>query len=209
LLLISTTVMLKFRQIGLRNYLEGNYDTTETSEDSLFIDNNLYVISRLGEVFPRPHHFLGMEIPYLALIRPIPRALWPNKPQGLSVSMEDALGVEDLTVASSFVGEAYISGGLLAVFLTGLLFGALAGWWGRLASPRNSDYGILVYASGFFAMVISMRSLFVFTTALLPTLAAMIFGWIMAEQVLSRRARLYRDVTARGKTPVGAPQGKS
>ena len=51
-------------------------------------------------------------------------------------------------------------------------FGALTGWWSHLASAQNSELGILIYSSGFFATVISMRSLFVFTTALLPTVAA-------------------------------------
>lgn len=191
-LLASTVLMLEFRQVGLSNYLSGRYVNVapQTREQGLFIDYNLYAICRLTEVFPKVHPFLGAEIPFLAVIRPIPRAIWPGKPEGISLSIEEALGVEDLTVAASFVGEAYMSGGLVAVFITGLFFGYVTGWWGHFASPRNSDLGILIYASGFFATVISMRSLFVFTTAILPTIASFIFGSWLLGQLRVRRVKL-------------------
>ena len=128
------------------------------------------------EVFPSRREYLGLEIPWLALIRPIPRAIWKGKPEGMSTSIEDALGVEGLTIAASFAGEAYMSGGNFAVLLIALIFGAASGWWCYLASPRNSEIGILIYASGFFAAVISMRSLLVFTTALLPTIVGIIIA---------------------------------
>ena len=69
-----------------------------------------------------------------------------------------------------------------------LCFGMLTGWWNFLASSKNSELGILIYASGFFATVISMRSLFVFTTALLPTVAALIIG-TYAVRIFTSRAR--------------------
>lgn len=189
-LLVSTVLMLEFRQIGLSNYIAGRYiNISKTREQSLFIDYNLYAICRLTEVFPKTHPYLGAEIPFLAAIRPIPRALWPGKPEGISLSIEEAMGVEDLTIAASFVGEAYMSGGLFAVFLTGLFFGYVTGWWGHFASPRNSDLGILIYASGFFATVISMRSLFVFTTAILPTIASFIFGSWLLGRLRERRGQ--------------------
>src|SRR5258708_21929561 len=150
---------------------------------------------RLVDVVPHKQHYLGWEIPYQALIRPIPRAIWSGKPEGLSSSIEDALGVEGVTISATFVGEAYMSGGIMAVLISGLVFGALAGWWSYLASSKNSELGILIYASGFFAAVISMRSLFVFTTALLPTVAALVIGTYavrllakQGQQLLSRAA---------------------
>lgn len=186
LMLAATVLMLQFRDIGLKNYVQGGYRAylVHADEESLFIDYNLYSISRLVEVFPNQHRYLGFEVPYLALIRPIPRALWSGKPEGMSISMEDSMGVDGMTVAASFVGEAYMSGGLIAVFLAGLFFGAVTGWWGHLASPRNSEMGILIYSSGFFAAVISMRSLFVFTTALLPTIASIVAGMFVVKKIL-------------------------
>jgi hypothetical protein len=163
--------------VGLKNYLEGRNWQVETAEQSLAVDLNLHSIAALQRVFPAHVDYIGLEVPYIALIRPIPRALWPGKPEGLSVSIEQAVGAgEGWTVAATFAGEAYMSGGYLAVLGISLFFGFLTAWWNRLASPNNSQFGVLIYASGFFAAVISMRSLFSFTTALLPTLSAIIGG---------------------------------
>lgn len=180
-MLIATMVMLQFRTIGFRNYLNGYEEIRQSKTDqSFYVDYNLYVIAKLITIFPEKHEFLGGEIPYLAIIRPIPRAAWPEKPEGLSLSIEEAVGVEGLTLAASFIGEAYMSGGLLGVLLTGLAFGAINGAWNRLGRADNSPFGHLIFASGFFAAVISMRSMFVFTTAMLPTLAALLLGnWLL------------------------------
>ena len=188
IMIAATFFMLQFRNVGFRNYIEGNYEEPPTGEKSMFVDYNLYAICRLVQVFPNQQHYLGWEIPYQALIRPIPRAMWPGKPEGLSSTIEDALGVEGVTISASFVGEAYMSGGMFVVLIIALTFGALTGWWSHLASPKNSELGILIYASGFFATVISMRSLFVFTTALLPTVAALIIG-TYAVRLLTIQAR--------------------
>src|SRR5258708_39608299 len=79
-----------------------------------------------------------------------------------------------------------MGGGWIAVFMAGAFFGALTGWWNYLTSPRNSELGILIYASGFFAAIISMRSLFVFTTALLPTVAALIITTFALRQIATK-----------------------
>ena len=185
----ATYFMLAFRDVGLKDYMDGAW-TPPVSEvgdkKTLYVDYNLFSICKLVEFFPRSHEYLGFEIPYQALIRPIPRAIWPEKPVGLSMSIEDALNVEGLTIAASFAGEAYMSGGAVAVFLIALGFGAFMGWWGSLASPRNSEIGHLVYSSGFFAAVISMRSLFVFTTALLPTAVAIIISTVLVRIIVSQ-----------------------
>lgn len=186
-LMISTTMMLEFRNVGFRNWFYGYYTPPQSAQDKFFVDHNLLVISSLTQVFPSIHGYLGWEVPYLALIRPIPRVIWPDKPEGISVGIEQALGAEGLTLATSFVGESYMSGGNVVVVLAGLFFGALTGWWSRLASPRNSDFGTLVYASGFFATVITMRSLFVFTTAILPTIGAVVIGYFLLKKHEERK----------------------
>ena len=186
----STYFMLQFRSVGFSNYIHGRYEPPQTVERTLFVDYNLYAICKLVEVFPHKKPYLGFEIPYHALIRPIPRAVWTGKPEGLTSSIEDALGVEGLTISASFVGEAHMSGGMLAVIAIALFFGAITGWWNFLASSHNSELGILIYASGFFAAIISMRSLFVFTTALLPTVAALLIGSLAVRHLAAQAAKL-------------------
>jgi len=188
-MIFSTRAMLEMRGIGYKRWMEGertNIVTRHTA--SVFVDDNLLVISKLAQFFPNGNHgeYLGFEIPYLALVRPIPRAIWPGKPKGMSLTIEEALSAKGATVAATFVGEAYMSGGLLAVGLEAIVLGMMAGWWNRLGSPKNSELGILVYSSGFFAVTITMRSTFSLTTALLPCVAGIVFGKLLLPRVISR-----------------------
>lgn len=180
----ASKIMLETRTIGLKGYLEARslpHISFEAPEaESFFVDLNLVNVAQLTDVFPSKHGFLGLEVPYVALTHPIPRALWPGKPEGLSLSMEDALGVgSEMTISSTFIGEAYMAGGAFAVIITGLMFGILTGWWARFAIGLSSGLGLLIYASGFLAIAISMRSLYVFSVAILPTIAAMMLAVLL------------------------------
>lgn len=200
--MLGSALMLQFRNIGLKDWVIGRLPRGYHSESVVHVDMNLYVISQLVAIFPDHQRFLGFEVPYLALIRPIPRALWPGKPEGMSISMEEASGAEESwTVAASFIGEAYVAGGIAIVIVTGLFFGFGCAWWSRLASPENSEVGILVYASGFFAAAISMRSLFVFTTAMLPTLAAILMVRYLVNRIAAQASRLLRGTRTQRVAP--------
>lgn len=192
LTLLATVLMLSFRQIGLKAWVQGYRVESPIEEKLVHVDMNLFVIAQLTEVFPKQQEYLGLQVPYLAIIRPIPRAIWPGKPKGMSVSLESASGADEegWTVAASFVGEAYVAGGMVAVLIFGAFFGLASTWWSRLATPKNSEVGVLIYASGFVAVAISMRSLFVFTTALLPTLAVIIGGRFLMNYLKSKDARV-------------------
>ncbi|MEA3207644.1 MAG: hypothetical protein QOE70_701 [Chthoniobacter sp.] len=205
LVLMSTSMMLRFREVGLGEYFAGRAPPADPNESAMHVDYNLITIGQLTQVFPAQHEYLGWEVPYLAIIRPIPRALWSGKPEGMSVSMETVMGAEGFTVAATFIGEAYMSGGLPAVFLAALIFGALTGWWNCLGSTSKSELGILVYASGFLAAVLSMRSLLVFTTVILPTIASIVIGSFVAAHV----ARQARRLLARLRPQRLAAPGKS
>ncbi|MEQ1862295.1 MAG: O-antigen polymerase [Chthoniobacteraceae bacterium] len=200
--LIATVLMLEFRSVGLKEWLGGTRLPHAITDDRMHVDMNLVVIGQLVTTFPARHPYLGLEVPYLAIIRPIPRAIWAGKPEGMTVSLEATAGAEEAwTVASSFIGESYMAGGMIAVVLTGLFFGFACNWWSRLASPENSEFGILIFATGFFAAAISMRSLFVFTTALLPTIAAIFGTWLLVKRVTSGLLRSKRP------RPMAPPRG--
>ena len=198
LLLVSTKMMLEFRNVGLRSYMIfGLYkvNSRPTDEGALAVDNNLSAISRVADYFPRSHAYTNLEQPFLALIHPIPRVLWRSKPEGSVVSVEDIVRAKGWTVATSVIGEEYMMHGCIAVFFMSVFFGACCAWWNLLASPKNSEFGILVYASGFFSAVITMRSMVWCSTALLPTLAGLLLGYVM----------LLRDRMRPKPAPVPAP----
>ncbi len=186
MMIMATKVMLEMRTVGLKRWLDGDVPSGHTRQTtSVFVDDNLLAISVLARYFPDQNQgrYLGFEIPYLALIRPIPRALWPGKPKGMSISIEDIFRVKGVTIAATFVGEAYMSGGLLAVALEGIVLGILATFWNRFASQKNSELGLLVYSSGFFAVTITMRSTFELTTAILPCVAGIVFGKFVLPKI--------------------------
>ncbi len=168
--------MLEFRNMGLRNYIVNQAYASGETRDTFAVDYNLGPIGLITDAFPEQHHYLGTEILIWSIIKPIPRAFWPGKPEGLSVSIEEAVGAgRGYTVASTFLGESYMMAGSTGVILMSLFFGALAAWWNRLALQRQSDYSMVIYALGFFVAVITMRSMFWLTTMMLPILALIAF----------------------------------
>ncbi|WP_128923987.1 O-antigen polymerase [Bradyrhizobium guangxiense] len=174
LLLFASTLMLEFRSAGGVTAIASE----ERHYDTLYIDHNLVNISNLTNVFPDAVPYLGLEIPYQAIIKPIPRALWEGKPEGLSTSIEAALGINDgvTTLACTFVGEAYMAWGFLGVLIAGLAFGAAAGWWNRTGRQVDSSFSQVLYASGFLAAAMGMRSLLTMVPFMLPTLALWLMG---------------------------------
>jgi hypothetical protein len=200
--LASSSVMLDTRTIGLKAYLTTVTNPTQKAtpialpndDTSFFVDRDLVSVSQLTSIFPSAHPFLGLETVYVALVAPIPRAIWRGKPTGLSISMEDALGVgSDMTISATFIGEAYVAGGAIGVIIAGCFFGMLTAWWGRLGSSVASEFGFLIYTSGFFAIAISMRSLYALIVAALPTIAAILFGLLLSRGTPDREPEADMD----------------
>jgi hypothetical protein len=180
---LSSYYMLQFRNVGLEAYINGETDSGFRSE-TFFVDNNLPVIGMLTNVFPDRTPYLGSEMATWALLHPVPRMLWPGKPEKLSVEIADALGARGLTMTATFIGESYMMGGYGAVIGVALLFGWAAGWWDRFGHDLRSNLNVALYASGFFAAMLSMRSMVWTTTAMLPSVA--IWFCLQSRNVVTR-----------------------
>ena len=123
ILALSTVYGIRFRDVGLKGYLQGFDERPANVEQGIYVDYNLYVISQLVSIFPEHENYIGWELPLWLLARPIPGLLWPGKPDGSKVSAENVLGMEDLTVASTFVGESYMAAGVFGSAITAFLLG--------------------------------------------------------------------------------------
>jgi hypothetical protein len=66
-------------------------------------------------------------------------------------------------------------GGYPAILLVALLYGGLAGWWNQFRLDFQSSASLILYASGFFSAMISMRSILWTTTAMLPPIAVWLY----------------------------------
>jgi energy-coupling factor transporter transmembrane protein EcfT len=180
---LSAYYMLQFRTVGLEAFINGETDNGFRTE-TLFVDNNLPVIGILTNVFPERTPYLGWEMITWSLLHPVPRMLWPGKPEKLSVEAADVLRVKNTTITSTFVGESYMMGGYAAVFGVALLFGWAAGWWDSFGHDLRSNINVVLYASGFFAATLSMRSMIWTTTAILPTIA--IWLYLKLHEIMAR-----------------------
>jgi oligosaccharide repeat unit polymerase len=169
--LLAMSYMLDFRKQGIG-------DLSVAPPSTLYVDHNLIVISRLTELFPDQHTYLGLEIPYFGLVHPIPRVLWPDKPENLSFSIEEAFGADpaSVTIAATFVGEMFMSGGFLAILVAAVILGALTELWNRLGRNLHARFDLLLYMSGFVCAAMTMRSLIWMSVTALPTLALWVYG---------------------------------
>jgi hypothetical protein len=156
-------MMLDFRNMGLGRYVKEGYYTAEYKEyeetylskdkgtSGYFVDYNLWRMSQIVGAFPDLYDFIGWNMPYVALTKPIPRALWPSKPEGLKVSLEEAIGAEGMTIAVTWVGEAYIAGGIPWIIGIGIIIGAFCCYWNGLANyvqyafPALIVMGVFIY----------------------------------------------------------------
>jgi oligosaccharide repeat unit polymerase len=191
-LFAGITLMLQFRTVGL-----GILSSTDASA-SFYVDLDIVNIAHLTEKFPQVYDYLGLEVPFNALVRPIPRILWPGKPTGLSVPIEVALDSgEGLTVSCTYIGEAYMAGGLLAVLIISLSFGAATEMWNRVGLTTNQQFSQIVYVSGFLCAALAARSMLGMMPLMLPTLAIWILGrlWLRTPHVPTSKSATDRGGT--------------
>jgi hypothetical protein len=168
LFFIAVTLMLASRNKG---FAPATLNLESVTTEALFVDMNIVNIARLTQAFPGDFPYLGLEIPYNMLVRPIPRAFWSGKPEGLSVGIEKALGVGDyMTLSATFVGEFWMAGGLLAVALGAIMLGMIAGAWNRFGSRADTNLRFMIYVIGFFPALLCMRSFLSVGPALLPVI---------------------------------------
>lgn len=193
ILVASTIYGLQFRTMGLREYLRRGDQGSDRVPQEFFVDYNLLSISGLVTAFPERFPFLGWEVPEWFVVRVVPRALWPGKPDGASVSPSLYLEAPPgTTISATFIGEAYMAAGLFGAMFTGIVVGWLATYWTRKAFSIHSDFGILLYGSGFFAVVITMRSLYMLPVASIPVLAVVVLGSLASGRRPVRRPQLSR-----------------
>lgn len=198
LLFAAVFYAIEFRGMGLKQYLRG---VRPEMERSVYVDFDIYVVSRLVSRFPQEKEYIGMTGPGWLLVRPIPRVLWPGKPDGSTVAPEAMLDApEGTTLSATFVGEAYSWGGTLAVIGVAISLGMAARWWTAKTYSLGSGFGSLVYGSGFFAVVISMRSIYLFPVALLPTAFLFFVGRLLIRRhPANAREQVQRTIPVRAR----------
>jgi len=149
--------MLTFRGIGYEKLLAD--EEVESSYQHLHVDDNILRLSQIIDIVPDSHPFTYEKQFVWAVIRPVPRVLWPGKPLTPGFDLPEILGNTGASLSSSVVGELYLSWGLPTVFLGGCLYGRLAGMCNQLMTAGSSPTRLLMYAVGAMAIFAGLRSL--------------------------------------------------
>jgi oligosaccharide repeat unit polymerase len=187
--LATASVLIVYYLAQIRTFGLNNWSAGVAQTERLFVDMNLLNIAGLIRAFPRLHDYLGLEIPFIAIVRPIPRFLWPGKPEGLSVRIEEVLGAQNWTLSATYLGELWMAGGLAAVIVASLAFGAAAAGWNQVGATAQGNLDKILYASGLFAAGICMRSFLGVMPAVLPTLALYLLRRWFSRWWMRPRAR--------------------
>jgi len=145
-----------------------------------------------------PH--TGWDPIYITLTFPVPRALWPEKPNSETLMALGrsfgAMGGEDAGQAIVFFGEWYIAFGWIGLVISSFLFGWLSKrLWVWFLQRRSDELVILIYTVtlGFLYFVFSrgytpiMVMNFVF--GLLPFFG--LYGWLRRKAIAASFRRIF------------------
>ena len=151
-------VILYARRFGFAYYFEYGVDAS-SKKDYYSVDDNFLRLAQIIHLFPNVIDYVGSSQIIFAIIRPIPRVLWPGKPIDPGFSLPELLGMTGVSLSSSVVGELYSSLGLVAVLLGGIFYGSIAKAWNALRDMRGNNNGVIMYALGVLVLFTGIRSM--------------------------------------------------
>ena len=96
----------------------------------IHVDDNILRLAQSIQIIPNKLDYVYHRLVVYILVRPIPRLLWPNKPEDPGFSLQKLLASQ-ASLTFTIVGEFWISWGYFAVVLGGWFYGRLA----TLSSP--------------------------------------------------------------------------
>lgn len=171
-LLMYLQYILMTRSTGIG--ATGAIGTRDLFEGGIAVDDNINRLAQLIEIIPAYVPHVGFDWVLLILVRPIPRVLWPGKPEGLDFDLTTFLGMQNVSLTASVVGESYLAFGLIGCLAVGLVYGYLAGRLVRLLDLSAYSGALLMYVLGLIALFVGLRAaveVLLFSYALLAWIA--------------------------------------
>jgi hypothetical protein len=147
--------MLNIRTIGYEEYLFSG----GSQIDYLHVDDNYLRLSQVIELVPAEHPFVEHQQLWFTVVRPVPRAFWPNKPIDPGFDLPAELGMRGLSLSTSIIGEWYLSYGWFAVVIGAWLHGRLARTANSLREVAQFHTNPIVYGLAVMILVAGMRSM--------------------------------------------------
>ncbi|HEY0729341.1 MAG TPA: O-antigen polymerase [Pyrinomonadaceae bacterium] len=181
-LLLAMQVMLQYRNVGLTAALS---DPAIAAEDTpanefLHVDDNFYRLCQVIQLIPSTHPYVYHGFLVYALVRPIPRVIWPDKPVDAGFDLTRAVGDREVSYSCSVIGELYMSLGFFGIAIGGWLYGRFAALINGLLTQSAGLGVVVIYSIGVMALFSGMRSLLE-----LVLVSYVIIAWVVL-------ARLFR-----------------
>ena len=179
-LLTYLQFILLTRGSGLESF--DDVDVGDLFAQGIHIDDNFNRLCQVIELIPASHPHVGLSWLIWIVSRPIPRVLWPGKPEGVGFDLASFQGIEGVSLTISIVGESYMAFGFIGTLATGFVFGYLGRVLARFLTYGQSSGAVLIYAVGLLALFVGLRSaieVVLFSYAIL--------AWIVLTYWISRK----------------------
>ena len=176
-LLWTMQFMLNVRTGGYQSFVENG-----SRYDYLHVDDNFLRLAQTIELIPAEHDYVYSRQIVFAVIRPVPRVLWPNKPIDPGFDLPALLGMKGVSLSSSILGEWYISYGWLALLVGAWLHGRLAVTANQLREHGRHAQNPIVFALAIMILVSGMRSM-----QDLIIMSYAIFAWWGVNRLITKR----------------------
>ena len=146
--------ILNTRSAGVETFLERGSDY-----DYLHVDDNFLRLAQVIDIVPQQRPHVGSGMVLYAIVRPIPRVFWPNKPVDSGFDLAQTVGLKGVSLSMSIIGEWYLSWGWVTVIFGGWLHGRLAKAANTLRDQGIANRNPIVYGMAVMVLVAGMRSM--------------------------------------------------
>ena len=159
-LLLAMQVMLQYRNVGFTVAMsEPSVVEQSDGNEYLHVDDNFYRLCQVIQLIPNTHPYVYHGYLLYAVVRPIPRVLWPDKPVDAGFDLTRAVGDREVSYSCSVIGELYMSLGFFAVALGGWLYGRFAALVNGMLTQSAGVGVVVIYSIGVMALFSGMRSM--------------------------------------------------
>lgn len=160
-LLLAMQVMLQYRNVGFTVALS---DPTVAADDTpaneyLHVDDNFYRLCQVIQLIPSTHPYVYHGYLMYAVVRPIPRVLWPDKPVDAGFDLTRAVGDREVSYSCSVIGELYMSLGFFGIAIGGWVYGRFAALVNGMLTQSAGLGVVVIYSIGVMALFSGMRSM--------------------------------------------------
>lgn len=187
-LLVAMQIMLQYRNVGLTAALsEPAIQTDEpSSNEYLHVDDNFYRLCQVIQLIPNTYPYVYHGYLLYAVVRPIPRVVWPNKPIDAGFDLTRAVGDLEVTYSCSVIGELYMSLGFFGVAIGGWLYGRFAALVNGLLSQSVGLGAVVIYSIGVMALFSGVRSMLE-----LVLVSYVIAAWVVLARLFAGYRRVH------------------